>query len=401
MTNNNALPKRLYSLDVLRGIAALVIVLVHWHFFLGVDATVPFRMEDQPFYNVFGIFYNYGWLAVDLFFSLSGFVFYWLYADAIASRKVSGFSFFVMRFSRLYPLHFATFLFVLIAQVFIHEETGKVFAFENVDFHYAIMNVFMVNSWLFNNAQSFNGPAWSLSVEVLLYILFFLVCLVFKRRYLVAACIVIAGLVLVQIASDMGRGVFSFFAGGLTYWLFSKINGSNYLKPIAVLTTGIAIFLSYLVYADFKVPFFSDVVGGALEAVLPAAQHFRIPGIIFRLSKYSVTGLVFPSLILMFALVETWRGTLGKRISFLGDISYSVYLLHFPLQLVFFGVALVLDIDLQVFYSPFSLLLFLTVLVALALASYHYFELPMQKLIRQKLAPKRSLQAKDVELSPA
>ncbi|WAT30579.1 acyltransferase family protein [Pseudomonas sp. GXZC] len=401
MTTNNYFPKHLYSLDVLRGVAALVIVLVHWRYFLEVDITSPFRMDAQPFYNVFGVFYNYGWLAVDLFFSLSGFVFYWLYADAIRSKKVSGFSFFVMRFSRLYPLHFATFLFVLIAQVFVRSKTGSVFAFENVDFYHAVLNVFMVNSWLFNNEHSFNGPAWSLSVEALLYILFFLVCLLSRRRYWVGACIAIIGLALIQVASDVGRGVFSFFIGGLTFWLFTKITASKYLKLLAVLFTVIAIFLCYLVYADFKTPFFSDVVGSALEAVIPASQQFRIPGIIFRLSKYSITAVVFPSVILMCALVEAWRGVLGRKISFLGDISYSVYLLHFPLQLVFYSLAVVLEINLEVFYSPYSLLLFLVVLVVLALASYHYFELPMQKIIRQKLAPRPLVKAEGSAISPA
>lgn len=215
------------------------------------------------------------------------------------------------------------------------------------------------------------------------------------------ACIAIIGLALIQVASDVGRGVFSFFIGGLTFWLFTKITASKYLKLLAVLFTVIAIFLCYLVYADFKTPFFSDVVGSALEAVIPASQQFRIPGIIFRLSKYSITAVVFPSVILMCALVEAWRGVLGRKISFLGDISYSVYLLHFPLQLVFYSLAVVLEINLEVFYSPYSLLLFLVVLVVLALASYHYFELPMQKIIRQKLAPRPLVKAEGSAISPA
>lgn len=401
MTNNNSLPKHLYSLDVLRGVAALVIVLVHWFYFLELDASAPFRMQDQPFYSLLGIFYNYGWLAVDLFFSLSGFVFYWLYGDAIRNNKVSAMSFFVMRFSRLYPLHFATFLFVLVVQLFVRFKTGSVFGFENVDPFYAVLNVFMLNSWLFNNEQSFNGPAWSLSVEAFLYISFFFVSLYFKRRYLVGACIVLIGLVLIQVSSDMGRGLFSFFIGGLTFWVYKRIASSKYLKSASLLFVFLAVLLSYLVYVDFKTPFFSNVLGGALESVIPTVQHFRIPGIVFRLSKYSVTALVFPSLILMFALVETWRGELGKRISFLGDISYSVYLLHFPLQLAFYVVALLLGLDLQVFYSPYSLLLFLAFLILLALASYHYFELPMQKIIRHRLMPKRSILAQTTERSPA
>ncbi|WP_217537852.1 acyltransferase family protein, partial [Stenotrophomonas sp. GbtcB23] len=104
------IPARFHSLDVIRGVAALVVVVWHWqHFLLGGTGELAFRQTDQPFYAQLSMFYHWGWLAVDFFFSLSGFVFFWLYGEAVATRGVDGWRFFVARFSRLYPLHLVTF----------------------------------------------------------------------------------------------------------------------------------------------------------------------------------------------------------------------------------------------------------------------------------------------------
>ncbi len=76
-----SIPKRLYLLDTLRGIAALSVVLWHWYFFF-----LPFNREGmrfiderQPFFHQLSFVYDYGGNAVNLFFCLSGFVFFWLY----------------------------------------------------------------------------------------------------------------------------------------------------------------------------------------------------------------------------------------------------------------------------------------------------------------------------------
>ena len=86
--------------------------------------------------------------------------------------------------------------------------------------------------------------------------------------------------------------------------------------------------------------------------------------------------------IMSLALIETKRGTLGKRFSFVGDISYSSYLLHFPLQLAAALVTAKLGINQGVFYSPWFMALFFFVLILVSLASHRYFEIPMQSYLR-------------------
>ena len=65
--------QRFYSLDVIRGLAALSIVFWHWnHFFIGTPEGVP-PNAALPFYPLFFAFYNQGEIAADFFFMLSGY----------------------------------------------------------------------------------------------------------------------------------------------------------------------------------------------------------------------------------------------------------------------------------------------------------------------------------------
>jgi len=99
---------------------------------------------------------------------------------------------------------------------------------------------------------------------------------------------------------------------------------------------------------------------------------------------------LFPSIILLLALVETNRGSLGKKFAFLGDISYSSYLLHFPLQLFLMILILSLSIDQNVFLSSGMLVAFFSVLLPVSYASYHHFELPMQSFLRRQFGHRRA-----------
>jgi peptidoglycan/LPS O-acetylase OafA/YrhL len=106
MNNHATSPRRLHSLDALRGVAALAVVFWHWQhfFFSGTALAAGFNKEAQPFYEVFKIFYQHGALGVYLFFSLSGFIFFWLYATTISTRRLTPSEFFVLRVLAAVPL---------------------------------------------------------------------------------------------------------------------------------------------------------------------------------------------------------------------------------------------------------------------------------------------------------
>ena len=110
-----------------------------------------------------------------------------------------------------------------------------------------------------------------------------------------------------------------------------------------------------------------------------------LPTLIQKILSHMTTFIIFPATILSLALHELNHGSLGKKLSLIGDISYSTYLLHFPLQLAIVIVWLKFDINHNWLYSFWFMLLFFTVLIFASTLSYRYFELPTQKWLRKKL----------------
>ena len=208
--------QRFHSLDALRGLAALSVVFWHWqHFFYGSEGLASsFERSEQPLYPVFELLYLHGWMAVDLFFLLSGFIFFWLYADRISQGLVTAKEFLVLRLSRLYPLHLVTLLAVIVGQqVYLYSTGGgTAFVYQFNDGYHLFLNLLMLPSVGLEKGYSFNAPFWSVSVEVVLYLIFFLFSfnilpLVRSPRQLVSvlALLVCAGLVLERFYGPLGR----------------------------------------------------------------------------------------------------------------------------------------------------------------------------------------------------
>jgi len=369
-----ALPHHFYSLDALRGVAALVVVFWHWQHFFFIRGTgvLGIHRAQQPLYSLFVPFYTDGWRAVDLFFCLSGFIFYWLYSERIWTRETSLREFVVLRFSRLYPLHLLTLLFVLAAQPVMRWLTGSVFVYAHNDPYHFVLQLLLASNWAELNS-SFNGPIWSVSVEILAYALFCLLCLRNLRSWWHLAILAGIGLQLTRMNHPahfdptlVGRGMLSFFAGGMAFHVFSRAwrrtPSHATLMTLAVATSLLWMLMAANIYAK-------DALGHYVFN--PPAKTFEF--------------LLFPITLVTLALWEARRGTLGKRVAFLGHISYSSYLLHFPLQMVFVAVAVELPVPRTFFLTPYALMLFFATLIAVSLCSYYYFERPVQSLLRKRL----------------
>lgn len=182
---------RVEALEGLRGWAALLVVIYHlpkWHPCL--DATVVVN----------------GHFMVPLFFVLSGFVIHSAYAQRIDSPRAL-LRFQTLRFWRLYPVHL---LFLALYFAFECVRWVAVHRFSVPDVRLA---PFGQNSWTAlvqqlllvqaigptGNAQTFNGPAWSISVEFYTYLIFGLFAL-FCKRWLVfsLALLMLLGVGLLQ-----------------------------------------------------------------------------------------------------------------------------------------------------------------------------------------------------------
>lgn len=371
------IPNRFYSLDVLRGLAALGVVLWHWqHFFSPFNKQgVIFSVDKQPFFDALYFFYKNGHAAVQLFFCLSGFIFFWLYAQRIADKVISLKSFSVLRLSRLYPLHFATLVFVAIGQFAYTSITNSSFVYPFNDVYHILLNLFFASSWGFEKGFSFNAPIWSVSVEVLLYLMFFVFCRGFKENMTAVISAIFFGYLIHGFNTSIGSGIMYFFLGGLVFIVYKKL--IKYRDPL-----NISIWLPFIA----SVAWFALIVSSSPNHGIKFSEHHFVAQKIFN--NFSI--ILFPITIMSLALIESKRGNFSKRFSFLGDISYSSYLLHFPLQLTAALVAAEMGINQGVFYSPWFMALFFFVLILVSLASHHYFEIPIQRYLRRQ-RPKLAL----------
>lgn len=354
-THAETRPERIYSLDVLRGIAALSVVFWHWqHFFYNGGQLGDFTPEQQPFFDALSLLYRHGALAVEMFFCISGFVFFWLFATSIENKTLSPLRFFSDRFSRIYPLHIVTFALVAGLQLAYVQTHTFWFVYQANDAYHALLNILLVPAWGFEKAWSFNAPAWSVSIEALLYGIFFLLCLTQKFRYLLIPGLIALGAYIYPDVYKLGTGLLCFFCGGVAYIALDKAMLLVGIKRAA----GVACLLAtaswlYVGYSSSPAIYYLIGVNFPLTVMAVAATGFAFPGFM-------------------------------KPLSGIGDLSYSSYLLHFPLQIIFAVLFDRLGYGREIFYSPWLLGLFIAVLLTVSFASHRLFEVPVQRWLRAR-----------------
>jgi peptidoglycan/LPS O-acetylase OafA/YrhL len=361
-------PERFHALDALRGAAALSVVFWHWQnfFFEGFFHASDWQPEQQPLYVWLRPLYDSGDRAVDLFFALSGFIFFWLYGQRVAQGQISGPEFLRLRFSRLYPLHLVTLLLVAVGQWLHSAVQGRAFVYPGNDGWHFALHLLLASSVGLERDFGFNAPTWSVSVEAVLYLMFFLVCRRFGVRPLLLALLALLGFFLLsRLYLPLGRGVGSFFLGGCIFHLYRWILQRDDARRWASATGAAALLL-------WAVVLLCSYTGWSLQGrPWLGLLHWKFPLLV-----------LFPLTILAVALAESAHPGLCRRVAWLGDISYSSYLWHFPLQL---ACALTLPLWVSapdIYRSPWMLLGFFAALLLVSLASHRWLERPAQAWLR-------------------
>lgn len=369
----DAWPKHLYALDVSRGLATFSVIVWHWqHYAFNGNVLSPdFVRESQPLYPVLRLSYEAGAIGARYFFLLSGFIFFWLYRESIHKKAVSAWAFGVRRFSRLYPLHLITLLVVAVLQLLYVSREGASFVYSSNDLYHFFLNLSLAFRWGFEKGWSFNAPAWTISVEVLLYVIFFVVALLGRGSWpfcLAVSVLSFAGWRIFY--HEFFEGLTLFFLGGLAFYLTFLASTKRHALKKSIYSSAIlcwaAVIVNYYVF-DFA----------SLILKMGATGKILINGFPFF--------LLFPLTVCSLALIEIDKGPFLRSISWVGEMTYSSYMLHFPLQLVF-GLAVSYGMLHSDFYlSPWYFALYFILLVAISYVVFHKVELPMQRIIRSKL----------------
>ena len=313
-------------LDGLRGVAALVVI--WYHVFEGF-ATSP---VDQRF--------NHGYLAVDFFFILSGFVVGYAYDDRWKRRTLSFGGFVKRRLIRLHPM--VVLGAVLGAVTFCIQGRvqwdGTPVAFSSVLLA-LLLGLFLIPALpgsapeVRGNGEMYplNGPTWSLFFEYIGNLLYALFLRRLPTRWL-AGFVALTGIGLAAYAVGNGSGYGHLgvgwtlagnnLPGGLLRLSFAFPMGlllSRLFRPVAV--RGAFWICSLAVVALLCVPYVGDGTAPWMNGLYDAACVL----------------VLFPLLVWLGASGRASDRTTARTCKFLGDISYPVYVIHYPFMYLFYA----------------------------------------------------------------
>ena len=314
-------------LDGLRGVAALLVV--WYHVFEGYAFAGGTLIESI----------NHGYLAVDFFFILSGFVIGYAYDDRWG-KSLTVKNFFKRRLIRLHPMVvMGAVLGVITFCIQGSEQWDGTHVATSMVMWALLFAMFFIPAYpgagyeVRGNGEMFplNGPSWSLFFEYIGNILYAL----FIRRMstkALTALIVLAGIGLASFAifNFSGAGHLGVgwtmeeynLIGGFLRVLFSFSMGllmSRVFKPIHV--KGAFWICSLAIVVLLSMPYVGDG-----EALWMNGIYDSVCAI-----------LIFPMLVYLGASGKTTDKHSARICKFLGDISYPLYMVHYPLIYLYFG----------------------------------------------------------------
>jgi peptidoglycan/LPS O-acetylase OafA/YrhL len=325
---------RYETLDALRGVAAIAVALFHGA-------------------SIFGANLPAGYLAVDFFFMLSGFVMHHAYGRKL-DRGMGATRFMTMRILRLYPVYALGTIVAVVLTILTHRFSAglfgaSVFGLTGLPFPPIAFGYVMYPA---------NGPAWSLFYELLANLVMVLTWRFLTTRVLIIACLTgFTGLILC-----------SFFYSGMDHGLRWTDIPMGVARVLFGFTCGL---LAYRLTGRFRTPLW---IGYALPVILvgllavPAPNRWTL--------DLLVVVLVFPVLLFLGGSVVSRTGVISRLWVILGLASYPLYMIHRP-------ILRAVEAAFPDFGGPVAAVV---ILPALVLASYGVallFDLPIQKLFKQ------------------
>ncbi|HET7766816.1 MAG TPA: acyltransferase [Burkholderiales bacterium] len=376
--------RRFVVLDSWRGVAACLVALFH------LDAFSHFY--DVPFLRN-------SWLFVDFFFVLSGFVI----AANYQQRLLDGFGmgrFLVLRLGRLYPLHFtmlALFVAVELLKVLRRAVVPAAvwslnpvapFSTPQQGPDTIVANLLLVQSLHLFDFPTWNVPSWSISTEFYTYVLFATCVVALRGRAWVAmAAALTAGPVLIAVLSDrnmatvydwgMIRCAYGFAAGAMAWRVYQNGDG-----PRRWLAGSIA-----------------EIGALALVVVFVSAAGASILSI--------AAPYLFALVVLVFAFEEGKVSAVLKLrpMTFLGTVSYSIYMTHAFVERIWRDLAYALKnhwhigvftrrtvdereitlFGMQAWQGDLAYVAYLAMVVALSWLTYRWIEEPGREWLRKRV----------------
>jgi peptidoglycan/LPS O-acetylase OafA/YrhL len=320
---------RMHSIDILRAISALMVVLYH--------ARAEFWQGGQATFAQFGLssfrpdvwlsyastVFSLGWIGVPIFFVLSGYCIHKKFAENLekdSSVNISIAIFYWRRFSRIYPVYIAAMIFAGTVD-FALQDTQKLPIWLAANAENFFLNAVMLQG-LFTGPFGSNGVFWTLSIEFHLY-LFYPVVFLIVRKYGPKAMILFAASLSIATA---------FFYEGMAW----KTQFEHAVNGSPLFTNHLLIWAMGAYLAEIHVGRVRPLSGPVWTAIwiggLLIGSIFQLRGflgwspILLAVGAGGVVGAVIP-------LLSRFCGEgslVGKFLFPLGLASYSLYATHVP-----------------------------------------------------------------------
>jgi peptidoglycan/LPS O-acetylase OafA/YrhL len=351
------MPKDLKQLTALRFFAAMWVVLFHYWPSLGIDAPA---------------LVGKGYLGVDLFFTLSGFILCHVYLKGFGEGRFRYAEFLWARLARIYPLHIATLgglaVLALGATVLGLHAGDKLLIWSSL-----VPNLLLLQAWGLAPDGGWNHPSWSISAEWFAYLAFpafaFAAWRV-RRRPVVAVLAASAFVVALQVGFERVAGFpltkATLLWGALRivpcFALGSAVNLLWRAKPLAAKTEATIVTLSALIaitaFAAVNTPDWASVIAfGAL---------------IYGMASLASAGS---------------RALTSPALVYLGEVSFAVYMVCIPWELlVENGAHKVLHVQGDTL-PLFAWLAMLAGALPAGMALHHLVERPARTAMRRHGAP--------------
>lgn len=318
--------QRVNEIDLLRFIAAISVVFFHYAF-RGYAAD---NLSLMPYPSLAPIA-KYGYLGVELFFMISGFVILMTATNSTVKR------FIISRSTRLYPAFWVacslTFLVTLLIGAPQFSATVPQY----------LGNLTMLSEFL--GIPAIDGSYWSLFVEIRFYFLVLLLLILKQIRY--AQLVLVLWLIISFLLEIMPVGILRylfitdyaafFIAGAVCFLIWSE---SFSLSKGLILLTAWAL-------AEYE----------ALSMLPSMEEHYKT-----HYNRITIIGIITVFFLIMFLVAQRWTGLLARQHwLLLGAITYPLYLIHQNIGFMIFN---------QLYQSINPHLLFWGTILLMLLLSY-------------------------------
>jgi exopolysaccharide production protein ExoZ len=351
---------KMRSIEAARGLAALSVVLMHSANFM--------RVENLSGHVGLGGIFDFGYVGVDFFFVLSGFIITYVhFADIGRIERIP--SYLWRRFSRIYPIYWAILLLVIGITTFARFASGSGAGWE-IGVSDVAGTVLLVMG---EGEPKYVGVAWSLQYELVFYLAF---ALLLVSARIGAGVFVAWGLFVLARALGLAQIDLPLHLGNAhcLEFLFGVAVGASARRYVlrASPTLLIAVLVALVAAVVFEVygPFGRHAAAGRLALGLASA------GVLAGLVALEDSGALRP---------PAWLASMGSA-------SYSIYLGHS----LFINTTYVVLLKLGLYHALPEGLVFIVAVCAALSATYLigiYVELPLVRALKDRFPARRVLQA--------